>query len=152
MAAAAATTTTTAASLISSNAVSKQQLSSSSLGFLASSFNNSALTKPLTVGRTRRNGAALGARMVSVPAASVKSAPALDFDTKVFNKEKVSLAGHDEFIVRGGRNLFPLLPDAFKGVKQIGVIGWGSQGPAQAQNLRDSLLEAKSDIVVKVAL
>lgn len=29
--------------------------------------------------------------------------------------------------MRGGRNLFPLLPDAFKGVKQIGVIGWGSQ-------------------------
>jgi hypothetical protein len=29
--------------------------------------------------------------------------------------------------VRGGRNLFPLLPEAFKGIKQIGVIGWGSQ-------------------------
>ncbi|KAK9071671.1 hypothetical protein SSX86_008100 [Deinandra increscens subsp. villosa] len=54
-----------------------------------------------------------------------------------------------KFIVRGGRDLFHLLPDAFKGIKQIGVIGWGSQGPAQAQNLRDSLEEAKSDIVVK---
>jgi hypothetical protein len=32
-----------------------------------------------------------------------------------------------QYIVRGGRNLFPLLPEAFKGVKQIGVIGWGSQ-------------------------
>lgn len=32
-----------------------------------------------------------------------------------------------QYIVRGGRNLFKLLPDAFKGVKQIGVIGWGSQ-------------------------
>lgn len=29
--------------------------------------------------------------------------------------------------MRGGRDLFPLLPEAFKGVKQIGVIGWGSQ-------------------------
>lgn len=29
--------------------------------------------------------------------------------------------------MRGGRNLFKLLPDAFKGIKQIGVIGWGSQ-------------------------
>ncbi|KAG2625633.1 hypothetical protein PVAP13_3KG314600 [Panicum virgatum] len=57
-----------------------------------------------------------------------------------------------QYIVRGGRNLFPLLPEAFKGVKQIGVIGWGSQGPAQAQNLRDSLAEAKSDIVVKIGL
>lgn len=32
-----------------------------------------------------------------------------------------------KWIVRGGRDLFHLLPDAFKGVKQIGVIGWGSQ-------------------------
>lgn len=44
------------------------------------------------------------------------------------------------------------MPDAFKGIKQIGVIGWGSQGPAQVQNLRDSLAEAKSDIVVKIGL
>jgi ketol-acid reductoisomerase len=29
--------------------------------------------------------------------------------------------------VRAGRDLFPLLPEAFKGVNQIGVIGWGSQ-------------------------
>jgi hypothetical protein len=49
-------------------------------------------------------------------------------------------------------NLFPLLPEAFKGNKQIGVIGWGSQGPAQAQNLRDSIAQVKSDIVVKVLL
>ncbi|KHN27935.1 Ketol-acid reductoisomerase, chloroplastic [Glycine soja] len=76
----------------------------------------------------------------------------LDFDTKVFKKEKINLAGHDEYIVKGGRDLFHLLPDAFKGIKQIGVIGWGSQGPAQAQNLRDSLAEAKSDIVVKIGL
>lgn len=32
-----------------------------------------------------------------------------------------------QYIVRGGRDLFPLLPDAFKGIKKIGVIGWGSQ-------------------------
>lgn len=32
-----------------------------------------------------------------------------------------------QYIVRGGRDLFPLLPTAFKGIKQIGVIGWGSQ-------------------------
>jgi ketol-acid reductoisomerase len=32
-----------------------------------------------------------------------------------------------QYIVRGGRDLFPLLRDAFKGIKQIGVIGWGSQ-------------------------
>ncbi|KAH8487790.1 hypothetical protein H0E87_023740 [Populus deltoides] len=70
----------------------------------------------------------------------------------VSSKDEVSLAGHDGYIVRGGRDLFHLLPDAFKGIKQIGVIGWGSQGPAQAQNLRDSLAEAKSDIKVKIGL
>lgn len=35
--------------------------------------------------------------------------------------------GSLQYIVRGGRDLFHLLPDAFKGIKQIGVIGWGSQ-------------------------
>lgn len=89
--------------------------------------------------------------MVSSPPAT-KLPASLDFDTSLFKKEKVNLAGHEEFMVRGGRDLFHLLPDAFKGIKQIGVIGWGSQGPAQAQNLRDSLAEAKSDIVVKVGL
>ena len=27
------------------------------------------------------------------------------------------------YIVRGGRNLFPLLPKAFAGIKTIGIIG-----------------------------
>ncbi|KAK7401924.1 hypothetical protein VNO78_13793 [Psophocarpus tetragonolobus] len=116
------------------------QSSSSKLGF-----------KSLRLRRcVAAGGSALGARMVSAPA--VKSPALLDFDTKVFKKEKINLAGHDEYIVRGGRDLFHSLPDAFKGIKQIGVVGWGSQGPAQAQNLRDSLAEAKSDIVVKIGL
>ncbi|KAL9263397.1 Ketol-acid reductoisomerase, chloroplastic-like protein [Drosera capensis] len=99
-------------------------------------------------------GSALGAAISSSIAASSigASKDVLDFETGVFAKEKISLAGRDEYIVRGGRNLFPLLPVAFKGIKQIGVIGWGSQGPAQAQNLRDSLAEAKSDITVKIGL
>lgn len=62
----------------------------------------------------------------------------------------VTMADAKETVLPGGRNLFPLLPQAFEGVKQIGVIGWGSQGPAQAQNLRDSL--EKTDIKVKVGL
>ena len=44
----------------------------------------------------------------------------LDFETSVFKKEKISLSGTDEHIVRGGRDLFPLLSQAFAGVKQIG--------------------------------
>jgi ketol-acid reductoisomerase len=74
----------------------------------------------------------------------------LDFETKVFEKEVVDVGGSKEAVVRGGRHLFPLLPKAFEGINQIGVIGWGSQGPAQAQNLRDSL--EGSGIVVKVGL
>ena len=54
----------------------------------------------------------------------------------------VDVAGEQEYIVRGGRDKFSLLPAALKSIKSIGVIGWGSQAPAQAQNFRDSLAEA----------
>lgn len=74
----------------------------------------------------------------------------LNFDSRIFTKERIQVGDTEEYIVRGGRNLFPLLPRAFDGIKQIGVIGWSSQGPAQAQNLRDSL--EGTDIVVKVGL
>jgi ketol-acid reductoisomerase len=74
----------------------------------------------------------------------------LDFDTKVFTKEKIQIGDTVEYVVRGGRHLFPLLSKAFDGIRQIGVLGWSSQGPAQAQNLRDSL--AGTGIRVKVGL
>lgn len=62
----------------------------------------------------------------------------LDFETSVFDKEYITLAGRREAIVRGGRHLFERLPRAFEGINTLGVIGWGPQGSAQAQNLRDS--------------
>lgn len=62
----------------------------------------------------------------------------------------VQMANQKETVLPGGRNLYSILPKAFDGVKQIGVIGWGSQGPAQAQNLRDSL--ENTNIKVKVGL
>ena len=74
----------------------------------------------------------------------------LNFSSQLFQVDTIELHGHKEQIVKGGRHLFPLLPKAFAGVKQIGVIGWGSQGPAQAQNLRDSL--EGTGIKVKVGL
>ncbi|EED91678.1 predicted protein [Thalassiosira pseudonana CCMP1335] len=74
------------------------------------------------------------------------------FTSEVFKTEDVKFADTTETIVRGGRDLFPLLPKAFEGVKEIGVIGWGSQAPAQAQNLRDSLNEAGCDIKVRIGL
>ncbi|MEH1901345.1 MAG: ketol-acid reductoisomerase [Nostoc sp.] len=74
----------------------------------------------------------------------------LHFNTKIFQKEKILLANTEEYIIRGGHHLFPLLPKAFAGIGQIGVIGWSSQGSAQAQNLRDSL--RGTDIKVKIGL
>src|ERR1051325_9029063 len=74
----------------------------------------------------------------------------LSFTSGVFPVDTIDLEGRQEQIVKGGRHLFPLLPKAFEGIKQIGVIGWGSQGPAQAQNLRDSL--EGTGIKVKVGL
>ncbi len=74
----------------------------------------------------------------------------LKFESKIFQQETLEVAGTTEAVVRGGRNLFSLLPKAFDKIKQIGVIGWGSQGPAQAQNLRDSLEGTK--LRVKVGL
>jgi ketol-acid reductoisomerase len=61
------------------------------------------------------------------------------FESSVFDVETITLDGVEESFLRGGRHLFKLLPRAFDGISQIGVIGWGSQGPAQAQNLRESL-------------
>lgn len=70
----------------------------------------------------------------------------------MFNKEHVSFAGMEEFIIRGGRDKYPKLKQAFSNIKQIGVIGWGSQAPAQAQNLRDSIKEAGMNIPVVIGL
>src|SRR5258705_581603 len=72
------------------------------------------------------------------------------FSSKIFQIDTLPLEGHTEQVIKGGRHLLPLLPKAFAGIKQIGVIGWGSQGPAQSQNLRDSL--EGTGIKVKVGL
>jgi ketol-acid reductoisomerase len=72
------------------------------------------------------------------------------FESSVFTVETIELDGVRESFLRGGRHLFPLLPKAFAGISRIGVIGWGSQGPAQAQNLRESL--AGTPIRVSVGL
>jgi hypothetical protein len=52
------------------------------------------------------------------------------------------------FCCSGGRDKYAKLPAAFAGIKSVGVIGWGSQAPAQAQNLRDSFAEAGMDVKV----
>lgn len=69
---------------------------------------------------------------------AVKHLPA-GFTSKVFDVENIKLADKSEQIVKGGRHLFNKLPQAFDGIKKIAVVGYGPQGGAQAQNLRDSL-------------
>ncbi|WIA29058.1 hypothetical protein OEZ86_011570 [Tetradesmus obliquus] len=75
-----------------------------------------------------------------------------DFNTTAFTKELVQFAGTEEYIIRGGRDKFPALGKAFQSIKQVGVIGWGSQAPAQAQNMRDSFEAAGLDIKVSIGL
>ncbi|GAX75263.1 hypothetical protein CEUSTIGMA_g2708.t1 [Chlamydomonas eustigma] len=82
----------------------------------------------------------------------VANAVHLDFNAVSFKKELVSFAGSEEYIVRGGRDKFPQLKEAFKNIKSVGVIGWGSQAPAQAQNLIDSFAAAGLDIKVQIGL
>jgi ketol-acid reductoisomerase len=62
------------------------------------------------------------------------------------------MSGTTEYVVKGGTDLYPKCREAFEasGIKKIGVIGWGSQAPAQAQNLKDTL--AGSDIKVSIGL
>jgi len=78
------------------------------------------------------------------------------FDTKIFKKETLKFSDApdetQEDILRGGRDKYALVTKAFEGIKQIGVIGWGSQAPAQAQNLRDTLSEIKSETKVVIGL
>jgi ketol-acid reductoisomerase len=74
----------------------------------------------------------------------------MKIESNIFEVKEYDLGGQNETIVTGGRHLFDKLPQAFDGIKKIGVIGWGSQGPAQAQNLRDSL--EGTDITVKIGL
>lgn len=42
-----------------------------------------------------------------------------DFDTKAFTKELVQFADTEEYIVKGGRDKFSGLPEAFKGIKEV---------------------------------
>ena len=75
-----------------------------------------------------------------------------DFNTKYFEKEGVEMSGTKEFVVKGGTHLYPKCGEVFaaQGIKKIGVIGWGSQAPAQAQNLADTL--AGGDVKVTIGL
>jgi ketol-acid reductoisomerase len=86
---------------------------------------------------TRSSGVANAVAAPPVPGGVEEKAGAIH--TNIFNPMNLELSGTKEQVLKGGRDLFPLLPKAFSGIKKIGVIGWGPQGAAQSQNLRDSL-------------
>lgn len=74
-------------------------------------------------------------------------------ESKFFSTKELNFPGGKlESVVLGGRDKFQLAKQAFEaaGIKRVGVIGWGSQGPAQAMNLRESF--EGSDIIVEVGL
>merc|ERR1719343_222195 len=109
------------------------------------------LTLTLVVGRTAYGFVGpsfVGRNGVTIPPTKLNMA----FESSVFSPEEIALSDTKETILRGGRDLLPLLPKAFEGINRIGVIGWGSQAPAQAQNLRDSLEVAGSPIKVTIGL
>lgn len=109
----------------------------------------SSITAPITTPRTR---AARATTRMAIPSVLEERAQASDFDTKCFNKEAIELNKTTEYIIRGGRDVFSNLPAAFAHVKEVAVIGWGSQGPAQSQNLRDSFRDAGVDTKVTIGL
>jgi ketol-acid reductoisomerase len=72
--------------------------------------------------------------------------------SNIFNIEKLKINNTTENIIRGGKENYHLLNRGFSNIKQIGIIGWGSQAPSQVQNLNDTLRSINSDIKIKVGL
>ena len=72
------------------------------------------------------------------------------FTSSVFRTETMTVPGGTETIVRGGRDLFPLLPQALPGCGGSACSAGGRRAGAQALNLRDSL--AGTDIPCRVGL
>jgi hypothetical protein len=73
--------------------------------------------------RTAPKSAILALRPVSIraphrPPLHRATAIKLDYDTTAFEKELVDFAGAPEYIVKGGRDRFANLPQAFRGIKE----------------------------------
>ncbi|MCA9323492.1 ketol-acid reductoisomerase [Candidatus Saccharibacteria bacterium] len=76
------------------------------------------------------------------------------FGSELFRDQlrTVQVPGGVETVMYGGeRNPAPIV-EAFGDVAQVAIIGYKSQGPAHAQNLRESLAAAGSDTRVVVGL
>ncbi|CAN0165166.1 unnamed protein product [Ectocarpus fasciculatus] len=82
--------------------------------------------KPVTPTSNARSPWAVSApRAATAAAASGRTALSMgvhmEFDTKVFEKQRITLGGTEEDVVKGGRDLFELLPKAFEGIEKIGA-------------------------------
>lgn len=82
------------------------------------------------------------------PSGSIRHRPfsfqPLQTHAQLFMAHKSTLSRH--------RFCLPLSSSHTAGIKKVGVLGWGSQAPAQAQNLRDSFAEADMDVKVTIGL
>lgn len=76
------------------------------------------------------------------------------FESQIFGEHlrQIELAGTRETVLAAGNRPFEAVAEALADVPQIGVIGWSSQGPAQARNLQESLTAVGSDTRVVVGL
>lgn len=72
--------------------------------------------------------------------------------SSTYNIISKTIGDRKENIMLGYQHNFSLLNKGFEGIKQIGIIGWGSQGPSQALNIYDSLKCAQSDIKIRIGL
>ncbi len=76
------------------------------------------------------------------------------FESEIFASQlrEIEIAGVKETVMYGGDRNADLLAEAFGDIGQVAIVGYKSQGPAHAMNLRDSLKAAGSDTKVVVAL
>lgn len=63
------------------------------------------------------------------------------FKSLVFPTQDIFLGGIPETVLQGGRNKFPLAATTLlsAGVNEVLILGWGSQGPAQALNWEEAM-------------
>lgn len=74
------------------------------------------------------------------------------FSSSVFQSKTISVNDTTETIWIGGENKYHSINQAFEGIEQIGIIGWGGQAQSQAKNLRDTLNKIGSPITIKIGL
>ena len=70
------------------------------------------------------------------------------------HSQKINLYDKEELVYKKDNNSTSFFENSLNdsNIKKIGVIGWGSQGKAQAQNLRDTINKLNMDIPITIGL